>query len=306
MQCKGNLDDARLFLEELVENPPPLPYEPDLLPMLFAATRESPHASVDDLTALIERSQKLASRVLSVANSAVYALESTVTSLHRAVSILGFREVRTLVIMLGAVSAIKGVKLPKSFDAGALWRHQLKTAAIAKTLAAELGGPSGICGSPAAKAEDRLVMAPDEAYAAGLLHDIGKVFFAASRPKLWEAVEEIRQIGSLQYFEAEDAYWGIDHALIGAQLLHYWKLPLLLTDPINWHHAPELAPAYKMEARLLSAANRIARSGLDDKNVLREDAASLLPEGSDPAVLGAAVARNFDDAKAERFTAFLK
>ena len=305
MQPKGKLEEARIFLKELAENPPALPYEPALLPMLFAATRENTTASVDDLTSLIERSQKLASRVLSIANSAVYALESSVTSLRRAVSILGFREVRTLVIMLGAVSAIKGAKLPKGFDATALWRHQLKAATVAKTLAAELGGPSGICG-PSAKEEVRLSMAPDDAYAAGLLHDIGKVFFAASRPELWEAVEEIRQFSSLQYFETEDMYWGMDHALIGAQVLHYWKLPLLLTDPINWHHAPELAPAFKMEARLLGAANRIAHSGLNAQGALYDDAASLMPEGSDSAALGAAVARSLVNAEAETFIALVK
>ncbi len=267
--------------------------------MLFAATRERSTASVDDLTALIERSQKLASRVLAIANSAVYALEASVTSLRRAVSILGFREVRTLVIMMGAVSVIKGVKLPKSFDAVALWRHQLKTAAVAKALAAELGAFT-------AAREKSLLMAPDEAYAAGLLHDIGKVFFAAGRPALWEAVEELRQISSLQYFEAEDIYWGMDHALIGAQVLHYWKLPLLLTDPINWHHAPHLAPAFGAETRLLAAANRIAHCGLDEQGALRENALSLLPEGCDAAALGAVVARSLVNADAETFVALVR
>jgi HD-like signal output (HDOD) protein len=255
---KEKLQEARDFLEELAETPPCLPYEPSLLPLLFAATREGSNASIDDLTVLIERSQKLATRVLSLANSALYALESTVTSLRRAISILGFREVRTLVIMIGAVSAIKGAKLPKGFDAIALWRHQLKTASVAKVLAGALSSSGG----PRSEGpEKRLEMAPDEAYAAGLLHDIGKVFLAASRPQLWEAIEEIRQISSLSFFEAEDEYWGMDHALVGAQVLHYWKLPLLLTDPINWHHAPELAPVFRVEAKLLAAANRMPTAG---------------------------------------------
>ncbi|MCL1940065.1 MAG: HDOD domain-containing protein [Desulfovibrionaceae bacterium] len=306
MQTNERLEEARRFLEELAESPPALPYEPELLPMLFAATRENSTASIDDLTALIERSQKLASRVLSIANSALYALESTITSLRRAISILGFREVRTLVVMLGAVSAIKGAKLPRNFDATALWRHQLKAATIAKTLAAELGGPAGICG-PAAIEENRLVMTPDEAYAAGLLHDIGQVFFAAGRPDVWEAVDDLRRKSSLESFEAEDAYWGIDHALIGAQVLHYWKLPLLLTDPINWHHAPGLAPAYKMEARLLSAANHIAHSGLDKEGALPEAVASLMPEDIDLVQLGTVVAQSLDnDAAAESFIMLVK
>ena len=294
MQAGERVEEARIFLEELAEKPPDLSYEPALLPMLFTATQEGSPASITELTALIARSQKLAARVLSIANSSAYGLESTVTSLPWAISILGFREVRTLAVMLGAASAIKGASLPQGFDSVALWRHQLKAAAVAKALAAELGGPSGVCG-PLAKEEDRLSMNPDVAYAAGLLHDIGKIFLAASRPGVWKAVEELRHQEGIQHFEAEDAYWGIDHALVGAQVLHYWKLPLLLTDPINWHHAPEFAPAYTMEAKLLAAASDIANSGLGAGGTLPEAAASLMPEGADPVRLGAAVAQSLDD-----------
>jgi HD-like signal output (HDOD) protein len=300
---KVKLQEARDFLEELAENPPLIPYEPSLLPLFFAATREGSTASIDDLAALVERSQKLATRVLSLANSALYALESTVTSLHRAISILGFREIRTLIIMIGAVSAIKAAKLPKGFDATALWRHQLKTAAVAKVLAGAMASGAGLKN---AAPEQRFEMAPDEAYAAGLLHDIGKVFLAAGRPHLWGAIEEIRQISSLSFFEAEDEYWGMDHALIGAQVLHYWKLPLLLTDPINWHHAPDLAPALGIEARLLAAANRIAHSGLTEENALRADALSLMPEGADALVLGAAVKAGLEKADSETLVGLIR
>lgn len=267
----ARLEEARAFLEELSENPPWLPYEPMLLPQLFAATKEDSNASVDDLTLLIERSQKLATRVLSLANSALYALESTVTSLRRAVSILGFREVRTLVVMIGAVSAIKGAKLPKEFDANGLWRHQVKTAAMAKGLALAMKELP----------ENGLEMAPDEAYAAGLLHDIGLVFLAAGRPKIWADIEDLRRAKNCPFFEAENEYWGMDHALVGAQVLHYWKLPLLLTDPINWHHAPDLAPAFGPEAHLLAAANLLAHEGLADDGPLPEAVLALLPPNVD-------------------------
>ena len=294
-----HLDEARAFLEDLAENPPWLPYEPTLIPALFAATRDDSTVSIDDITALIEQSQKLATRVLSLANSALYALQSTVTSLRRAVSVLGYREVRTLVLMIGAVSTIREAKLPRGFDAKGLWRHQLRTAVIAKALADALLKGTGM---PEGKPDNSLEMAPDEAYAAGLLHDIGKVFLASGRPKTWEAIETLRKRENGDFHKAEDAYWGMDHALVGAQVLHYWKLPLLLTDPINWHHAPGLAPAFAAEARLLAAANIIAHEGVlaapgaapanaaDAAETLPPAAAALCPEGSDPAVLGGVVA----------------
>lgn len=293
---KEKLEEARSFLEELAENPPLLPYEPTLLPLLFAATKEDSNASIDDLTALIERSQKLATRVLTLANSAMYALQSTVTSLRRAISILGFREVRTLVIMIGAVSAIKAAKLPKAFDAVALWRHQLKTATLAKTLAEALGKGVGL---PGGKPAEGLEMAPDEAYAAGLLHDIGKVFLAASRPHIWETIEADCRNKGLSFHEAEEEYWSMDHALIGAQVLHYWKLPLLLTDPINWHHAPLLAPAYMEDAKLLSTANIIANLGLNADGSLPAEAIALLPEGADAEKLAEVVKAGLENDQSE-------
>ena len=299
---RQHLEEARSFLEDLAENPPWLPYEPTLLPALFAATKEDSNVSIDDITALIEQSQKLASRVLSLANSALYALQSTVTSLRRAVSILGFREVRTLVLMLGAASAIRAAKLPKEFDAKGLWRHQVKTAIIARALAE--AGVKGV-GMPGGKPDDSLEMAPDEAYAAGLLHDIGKVFLASGRPAIWESIDALRRKNRTGFHEAEEAYWGMDHALIGAQVLHYWKLPLLLTDPINWHHAPALAPAFAAEARLLAAANITANEGLDAEGALPPAAVALIPEGADPAALGELVAKALDGAAADAVAGLL-
>lgn len=276
------LGEAHKFLEELSQQPPLLPYEPTLLPQLFAATREDSTASIKDLTNLIEHSQKLAARVLAISNSAMYALESTVTSLQRAVALLGFREVRNLVVMVGAVSAVKAAKLPKTFDRVGLWKHQLMTAGIARALTAFLlETPATQQAAP----DDKLTIAPEEAYAAGLLHDIGKVFLAAGCPAVWQAVEEMSARTGMTFAEAEDAYWGMEHAVIGAQVLHQWKLPRLLTDPINWHHAPSLAPVFKPEAKMLCAANIIAHQGLDSEGNLPGTAAALIPQDVDQASL---------------------
>jgi HD-like signal output (HDOD) protein len=285
------IEKSRLSLQRLLQNPPQMPFEPALLPMLFAMTREDSAASLSDLVTLIERSQKLTLRVLAITNSAAYGLPFKVSTLHQAVLILGLREIRLQVIMVGMSSVLNAKKLPKAFNITTLWGHQLKVAAIAKSLAAELGGPSGICG-PFADEENRLNMAPDEAYIIGFLHDIGKVFFAASCPDLWEDVEKTWKKNEQHYFEAENEYWDIDHALIGATVLHYWKLPLLLTEPVNWHHVPELATTYTMEARLLAAANHIAHSDFDVQNELCEEAVSLLPEEIDDAALMTAMAHN--------------
>lgn len=70
-------------------------------------------------------------------------------------------------------------------------------------------------------------------------------FFAAARPDIWEKLAEMEQEQACGSFEVENAQLGMDHGLIGAAVLHHWKLPLLLTEPINLHHSPELSQRIK-------------------------------------------------------------
>ena len=282
-------------MQKLLQNPPTLPFEPKLLPLLFAVTQEGSNASLKSVVALIEKSPRLASRVLAVANSAAYGLEFKISTLQRAISIMGLREVRLLVLMVGMSSFIREVRLPKAFDTARFWSHLLAVAEISRSLAEVLGGAAGVCG-PDACDDDRLVMVPDEAYIAGLLHDVGKLFLAASRPDIWEKVAELEQAEKLASFEAENAEWGMDHALIGAAVLHNWKLPLVLTEPINLHHAPELATTFKMESRLLAVADCLARNG-QDASPLGDFALDLLPKGCDPHAVSAAVAQGMAKAQ---------
>lgn len=282
------IEKARTFLNELAEQPPKVPYEPELLPMLFSATREDSATSMDDIARLIERSQNLATRLLNIANSAYYVLEFKVTSLSRAISVLGLREVRSLVLTVGMVSAIKGVKLPKSFDAHALWMHHIRTASLAKALAAAIQGEAAPGQN---KPENRLSFDPDEAYVAGLLHDLGKIFLASSRPEIWQTVMDMCKAENCGFSEAEMELWGMDHGIIGSRVLHAWKVPLLLTDAINWHHAPQLAPQGKLEAGLLSAANRLDNARFMPGDPIDAEIMDLLPQGVDAETLREALAQ---------------
>ena len=277
-----------------------LPFDPKLLPLLFAVTQEGSNASQKTVVTLIEQSPRLTTRVLAVANSAAYGLEFKVSTLQRAISIMGLREVRLLVLMVGMSSFIREAQLPKDFDTDRFWKHLLSVATISRALAQVFGATAGGPGADASL-EDRLVMVPDEAYIAGLLHDVGKLFLAASRPDIWEKVVEMEQAKGMETFEAENTEWGMDHALIGAAVLHHWKLPLVLTEPINLHHAPDLATSFKMEARLLAVANCLARYSHDTPATLGEDVLEYLPQGCDPEAVSTAVFQSMANAQVAGF-----
>lgn len=261
------------FLQELSACPPELPYEPTLIPLLYSVTKKGSPASVGDVTKIIERSPKLAAKILHVANSVAYCQEEPVTSLHRAVSVLGFKKVRSIVVLVGAVGAIDKGKVPVSFDALGLLQHQILTGAIARIFASAIQSIS---------TANRLVVEPEEAYTAGLLHDLGEVFLAIYRPHVWAAISHqagASGIGGL--YAAEVAYWPLSHANIGSFLARMWGLPTLLCDMIEWHHCPEKAVTHRREAALLAAANILALQGLEAGQPLPDSVIRLLPPDAD-------------------------
>lgn len=262
---------AQEFLGELAENPPRLPFEPAFLAGLFAGTGEDSMISADQLAEMVSRSQNLAAQVLRLANSAYYGFGSAVSSLSKAIRILGLAEVRNLVIGLGAAAAFKQSALPKGFPVGKTWTHQVLTAVTARELAR------------AAKESVPAMrdVVPDELYTAGLLHDLGKVLVAAKRPEDWLAMVNLAVEKDLPFHLAEEAYWGIDHSVVGARLLVFWEIPTRLTELVGWHHAPALADEeFRPNACLLEAANIIANSVSGSGRLEEElpaDARELLP-----------------------------
>lgn len=266
------IGEAHEFLNRLAENPPKLPYEPTLLPKLFKNLSDDSRMSMSELAGLVERSQGLAAKVLSVANSACYGLQGQVASLTRAVQVLGLLEMRSLVLFFSVSGAIPRSSLPRAFPSQELWEHQIRTALTGRQIALLVAANL----QPGDSAPDA-----DSVYTAGLLHDLGKVVLAARQPEAWAAITEMSNAQNCDFATAEDQYWGIDHGTIAAILLKAWDLPDLLTQMISWHHHPQLATDYKLEVDILAAANHLAVHGLCDKenaNGTGNQAEGVLPQ----------------------------
>ena len=272
---------GQAFLEELPRLPHRLPYSPGLLAALFAQTGETSLSSLEDIGRTMAQDQGLTARVLALANSAYYGLQAEVTTAGRAVAVLGLSEVRTLVLTVGVAAMARAHVPGRLLDLAAYWRHQAVTALAARRLARRLG------------------LDADALYTAGMLHDLGKLLTAMHRPGDWNAIRAI-QTGVLPWHEAEDAYWGIDHAIVGAMTLSSWNLPLAITDPVSWHHAPGLALESKAEAEVLALADTLAHAvdttgaptgldlaagldklGLDPEEITGEMAAAVAAPGLD-------------------------
>ncbi|SHN57411.1 HDOD domain-containing protein [Desulfovibrio litoralis] len=251
---------AQLFLEELQNNPPRLPYDSKIVSKLFDMTHPKSDSATKDIAGLIEKDPGLTAKILRLSNSPRYSLISQVSTPLAAVTVLGLNEIRNLILITGVRLSIKPKKFPLEFNFTELWQHQLLTGACARVLSYAQNNNIGSQN-----------INHDEVYTASLLHDLGKVMIAALRPNDWLAINQLEKEKQLSTQEAEDSYWGLDHGLIAGRVLESWGLPRSLTEPIIWHHYPELAKEHKKTALFIAIANYLASEKNNLQNFFSEN-----------------------------------
>ncbi len=251
-------DQARgqQFLKDLAEIRKDLPYSPSLLRDLFSSTSADSFATADEIAETIGRDQGLSARILALANSAFYGLQGNVSSIARAVALIGLKELRNLVLVIGTQGLCSRHDLPQKFDIEAHWTHQLAVGLISRLLAEKTGPAS-----------------PDLAFTSGLLHDFGKLLTALYRPQDWFVISKLAR--RMPYNLAEETHWGLEHGLIGALTLDSWNLPPELHEPVNWHHSPALSPGFSTEAGIICMANALHHLYLDPDYSYSEEAGQL-------------------------------
>jgi putative nucleotidyltransferase with HDIG domain len=235
-----NQRHGQLFLERVAATNHELPFAPDLIHRLFAATAEDSTVSIADVARDIAEDQGLTARVLKLANSTYYGLQSQVTTVQRAATVLGMAKLRDIVMALTVQSLTRLFPQGAVFDIMAYWRHQVAVARVAQHLARKLDSCD-----------------PDLLYTSAMLHDLGKLIVVIHAYEDHEAIEALRRAKNLSMAKAEEAHWGLDHGVIGALVLKSWNLPLALTEPVNWHHFPSLAADSRVPASLLALADAV-------------------------------------------------
>lgn len=206
--------------------------------LMAAIDRED--ADTDSIAARIAQDQGLAARILRVANSPFYGQSSRIATIADAVIVLGLRAVRTMATAAAVTGAIR-VDPESGFDIAVFWRHSIGTALAARALAKRRRFP------------------PDEAFTAGLLHDVGRAALVLCFPGHAAEIARLRDELDCHALDAERAVTGIDHALAGELLAARWRFPPALCAAIGGHHAPpESEPAGF--AALLHVADALAHT----------------------------------------------
>jgi len=195
---------------------PPFPWITTKLLQLFAASGDE--VEVSRMTELIRSDASLTSELLRRANSALFGLRSQVSSIDRAVMMLGMDRVKTLAMTLGMGSYLK-----TSMRLAVLrrcWRHSLGCALLAEEFA------------------EASSLRPDQAYTAGLLHDVGRLALLVKYPEAYADLLSVVIENHFGMLQSERDLFDLDHCEAGAWLAEGWDFPKELVDVIGDHHQP--------------------------------------------------------------------
>ena len=199
-----------------------LPAMPAVALELLHTLTETDASSADlaDLARRIAQDQAITARVLRVANSPFYGLQSRVASIHDAIVVLGFSAVRSLVLAAAVMASLPGGPCT-GFSQERFWRHVLGTAAAAQAIGKRLGRPS------------------EALFIAGLLHDIGRLALVVLYPARYAATLAAAHEQDRGLQDMEQAFFGFDHCAVGASLAEHWHFPAEIADALAWHHQPD-------------------------------------------------------------------
>jgi HD-like signal output (HDOD) protein len=213
----------------------------DLPSMPHIAARVMEKLSDDDSTPreihqLIIKDQALAARVLKVANSPYYGASRSISTLRDAVMFMGFDSIRSLIM----TAVLKGMFLNVGLSEKLLWEHAVGCGLAARTIGDEIDFQN-----------------KEEAYLAGLMHDVGKTaLFLRSPAVMREIMQEVYNDGA-DFVEIEGQKLGFTHADVGGIIADKWRFATDIEDAIANHHQPDQARSAPELTQIVSLANSV-------------------------------------------------
>jgi putative nucleotidyltransferase with HDIG domain len=222
-------------LREFVKDLPTLPV---VFQELFSRMQD-PDTQVSELAEVITRDPALTAKILKLVNSAFYGRPSQITTISRAVIIMGFQAVRSAALAVSVFERFKDLTSSAAlFSMEGFWRHAVGVSCLAKQLSMVLH-----------------VGEPEDAFVAGLLHDVGKLVMLQHFPEDVEDLTRAAAEQQLTWRACEEVLFPIHHAAIGRALFRAWDFPTPVIEAVACHHAPETASRHAELACLVHLAD---------------------------------------------------
>jgi len=234
-------------MNDLINSLKEVPAMPNVIVHALNVIKD-PESSMKELARIVGFDQSLSTKVLTLVNSAYYGFPQQITSIGRAISLIGMSKAKNIIITV----AMRPMLV--SHGDKELWKHSIQTAVGCEHIAKNLK-----------------IMDADEAFVIGFLHDLGKMVLNIKDPQLYDRVKETTSTGS-NILEVELAYYGTTHCQMGSLLAKRWQLPLLINNAIKYHHNPNLS-SIPVACSLVYLVDSLVKENFDpaslDPNVMK-------------------------------------
>ena len=209
-----NNNPNRLDPQQVVAEFKEIPPMPNVMVKALSVIK-NPSTGIAELAKIMQVDQAISTKTLSLVNSAFYGFRQQITSINKALVVLGMMKAKNIIMSL----ALK--QMMTAQGSRELWEHSIKCAVAAEILAKEYK-----------------VINPDDAFVIGFLHDIGKILLNSKNPLKYSKVRYLAAQGNVNLVEVEDMQFGTNHCVLGALISKKWQLPVILTNCIRYHHDP--------------------------------------------------------------------
>ncbi len=209
-------------LQNLVSRLGTLPSFP-VLYIKIMQVLESPDSSIETIAEIVAQDPGMTAKILQIVNSAAMGLTRKVGSPFEALQFIGLDTVRSLVLSAHIFSCFERTHL-KGFSINRLWDHAIRSGNLARMIM---------------KLEKAEPAEAEDAYTAGMLHDIGKLMLAHNLPEKFQDALQRAAERNVPFYEVEADVFGATHAGVAAYLLGLWGLPVPIVEAVAFHHHPE-------------------------------------------------------------------
>ncbi len=225
-----------MSLNEFLIEPTQIPAMPHVIVKALNIIKDEA-SGINELANIISFDQALSTQVLKLVNSAYYGFSQQITSINKAIGLIGMNQTKNVILTVAMKSMLS--------TAGGkdLWQHSVKCAIACEHLAKEFK-----------------LMNPDEAFILGFLHDIGKILLYKKSSLLFAKANDLSKRG-LNIIEAEKIFFKTNHTEVGFFLASQWKLSIIIANAIKYHHDP-LKSSMLNVASLVYFADNLVKENL--------------------------------------------
>lgn len=251
-------------IKKIVSQMKSLPSKPDLYFKIMQEFKKSNYSS-KSIGKIINKDIAMSAKVLQIVNSAYCGLQKPISNPTQAVIYLGINMIKNLVLTANLFVKFEGNNIHSDFIYE-LWSHSINTSSFCKIIAKE---------------QNKGELFSDDAFMAGLLHDVGKLILATNFPKKYSFVLKLIQEENYNTIDAENKIFRTNHSEVGAYLLNMWGLPTSIILSTIHHHRPlklkkinykmELLPivhiANYLEHKIVKTISVHENTVMDEKNL---------------------------------------